>query len=186
MRLYNLEFIPEKAHLERVRDVFCFQCFTSLRYSDVAKLKRTDVFEDYIRVVTQKTGTELKIDLNDKAKAILEKYKDKEFKKNLALPVVSNQRMNEWIKECCALVEINSSVTIAYYKGNERIEEIMPKYKAIGTHTARRTFISNALIMGILPEIVMKWTGHTDYKQMQPYIDIADDERKKAMDLFNR
>lgn len=186
MRLYALEFIPEKAHLERVRDVFCFQCFTSLRYSDVAKLKKTDVYEDYISVVTEKTDTALRIDLNDRSKAILNKYKDMTIKRNLALPVVCNQKMNEWIKECCALAEINTPVTKVYLRGKERIEEVYKKYELISSHSGRRTFISNALIMGIAPEVVMKWTGHTDYKQMQPYIDVADEERKKAMNLFNK
>ena len=41
-------------------------------------------------------------------------------------------------------------------------------------------------MMGITPNVVMKWTGHSDYKSMKPYIDIADNEKKKAMSLFNK
>lgn len=186
IKLYEFEFPSNKAYLDRTRDVFCFCCFTSIRYSDVAKLKRTDIFEDHIRVVTEKTDQELSIDLNERAKKIVLKYKDQEFKDNLALPVFSNQKMNSFIKECCFIIGLNDPVTTTYYKGNERIDEVKPKYEMISTHSARRTFICNALILGIAPEIVMKWTGHSDYKQMQPYIDIASEEKKKAMRLFDR
>ena len=75
-RVYNLEFPENKQYLERARDVFAFQCLTSLRYSDVAKLKKTDIVDDYLHSVTEKTDTVLKISLNDKAKAILAKYRD--------------------------------------------------------------------------------------------------------------
>jgi hypothetical protein len=56
----------------------------------------------------------------------------------------------------------------------------------LGTHAGRRTFICNALSLGIPPQVVMKWTGHNDYKAMKPYIDIADDIKVSAMDKFNQ
>ena len=59
--------------------------------------------------------------------------------------------------------------------GKERIDEVKPKCELVGTHTGRRTFICHALSMGIPPEIVMKWTGHSDYKAMKPYIDVVDE-----------
>ena len=52
--------------------------------------------------------------------------------------------------------------------------------------TGRRTFICNALALGIPPQVVMKWTGHSDYKAMKPYIDIADDIKANAMSKFNQ
>lgn len=181
MRVYTLKFPAGKKHLERVRDVFCFQCFTSLRYSDVSRLKRKDISRGIIKIVTAKTGDTIKINLNKYSQAILDKYK----KEERPLPVVSNQKMNEWIKEVCYLAEIDQPVTDVYYKGAERVEETHPKYELVGTHTGRRTFICNALAMGIPPATVMEWTGHSDYKSMKPYIKIADDEKAKAMELFN-
>ena len=56
----------------------------------------------------------------------------------------------------------------------------------LGTHAGRRTFICNALSMGIPADIVMKWTGHSDYTAMKPYIDIAHSEKSKAMAKFKR
>lgn len=185
MTVYNFQIPEQKNYLGRVRDVFCFCCFTSLRYSDVANLKRSDIFKDYISVTTIKTSDSLTIDLNDYSRAILDKYKNEKFSHNHALPVISNQRMNEYLKELCELCGINESITITYFKGNKRIDEVYPKYALVGTHTARRTFISNALMMGIPPQVVMKWTGHSDYKAMKPYIDIADRAKSEAMKMFN-
>ena len=55
----------------------------------------------------------------------------------------------------------------------------------VGTHTARRTFICIALADGVTPETVMKITGHSNYKSMQPYIDVTDSAKKRAVNIFN-
>lgn len=175
-----------KTTLEHVRDVFCFCCFTSLRYSDVANLKRSNVFPGFIQITTVKTADTLKIELNKYSAAILEKYKETIFPHDKVLPVMSNQRMNEYLKEMAEIIGFNEPVTVTYYKGNQRIDEVYPKWSQIGTHTGRRTFICNALMLGIAPQIVMKWTGHSDYKAMKPYIDIADKAKADAMKLFDK
>ena len=185
-RLREFKIPPTKQALERVRDVFLFQCFTGLRYSDVFNLRRSDIKGDHIEVTTVKTSDSLIIELNDHSKAILEKYKDVEFEKNKALPVITNQKMNDYLKELAELAEINEPVRQTYYKGNERIDEVTPKYALLSTHAGRRTFICNALALGIPPQVVMKWTGHSDYKAMNPYIDIADDIKANAMSKFNQ
>ena len=186
MAVYNFKFTPEKKYLERVRDVFCFCCFTSLRYSDVANLRWSNVFDDYIHVTTIKTNDTIKIELNDYSRSIIEKYRNSNFPNDMVLPVISNQKMNEYLKEMGMVCRIDKSITITYYKGHERIDEVHPKYELLGTHTGRRTFICNALMLGISPQIVMKWTGHSDYKSMKPYIDVADSAKKSAMSLFNK
>lgn len=185
-RLREFKIPPTKQALERVRDVFLFQCFTGLRYSDVFNLRRSDIKGDHIEVTTVKTSDSLIIELNDHSKAILEKYKDVEFENDKALPVITNQKMNDYLKELAELAEINEPVRQTYYKGNERIDEVTPKYALLGTHAGRRTFICNALALGIPPQVVMKWTGHSDYKAMKPYIDIADDIKANAMSKFNQ
>ncbi|MDR1884402.1 MAG: site-specific integrase [Prevotella sp.] len=179
--------IPEtKKYMERVRDVFLFSCFTGLRHSDIYNLRRSDIKDNHIEITTIKTADSLIIDLNNHSKSILDKYKDVHFENDKALPVISNQKMNDYLKELAEIAEINEPVRETYYKGNERIEEVTPKYALLGTHAGRRTFICNALSLGIPPQVVMKWTGHNDYKAMKPYIDIADDIRANAMDKFNQ
>ena len=184
-KLKDYQIPQDKQYLERVRDVFLFCCFSSLRYSDVRNLKRWDVKSDHIEVTTVKTADNLIIELNDYSKAILEKYKDIQFEDDMVLPVISNQKMNDYLKELGELAEIDEPVRETYYKGNERIDEIFPKYALLSTHAGRRTFICNALALGITAEVVMKWTGHSDYKAMKPYIDIADEIKASAMDKFN-
>lgn len=182
MRVYNHTF--EFPYLERVRDVFCFCCFTSLRYSDALTLKKNDIYNDAIHITTQKTNSALTIELNDYSRAILAKYK--EMDGELALPVISNQKMNKYLKEVCRQCNIDEPITEITYNGNTKTTTTLPKWQMVGTHCGRRTFICNALTLGIAPNVVMKWTGHSDYKAMKPYIDIADKAKKTAMSLFNK
>ena len=185
-RLREFKIPSNKQAIERVRDVFLFQCFTGLRYSDVFNLRRSDIKGDHIEVTTVKTSDSLIIELNKHSKAILDKYKDVAFEDNKVLPVITNQKMNDYLKELAELADIDEPIRQTYYKGNERIDEVTPKYALLGTHAGRRTFICNALALGIPPQVVMKWTGHSDYKAMKPYIDIADDIKANAMSKFNQ
>ena len=148
--------------------------------------KGQNVFEEHIEITTIKTYETLRIELNNYSKGILDKYKEDRFKDNVALPVISNQKMNDQLKVLGELCDISSPVSITYYKAGERIDETYKKYELLTTHCGRRTFISNAIMLGIAPEIVMKWTGHEDYRTMKPYIAIADKAKKDAMDLFNK
>ena len=185
-RLREFKIPSNKQALERVRDVFLFQCFTGLRYSDVFNLRRSDIKGDHIEVTTVKTSDSLIIELNNHSKAILDKYKDVPFENDKVLPVITNQKMNDYLKELAEMAGIDEPVRQTYYKGNERIDDVTPKYALLGTHAGRRTFICNALALGIPPQVVMKWTGHSDYKAMKPYIDIADDIKANAMSKFNQ
>lgn len=186
MSVYKKDIPSEHQNLEKVRDVFCFCCFTSLRYSDVANLKKSNIYENHIEFTTVKTSDALIINLNNYSSAILEKYKDYESKDHHAFPVLSNQKMNTNLKKLAEICELDRPITQTYFKGNERVDEVSLLYQVISTHAARRTFISNALILGIPPQTVMQWTGHSDYSAMKPYIAIADKEKAKAMELFNR
>lgn len=185
MKVYNHDF-TSTPHLNSVRDVFCFCCFTSLRYSDVANLKAENITEDKIHFTTIKTADTIDIELNKYSRAILDKYKGQEFPKGRVLPVISNQKMNDYLKDMAKACEIDSPVTITTYKGNRRIDSTVPKYELISSHAGRRTFISNAIMLGIAPEIVMKWSGHSDYNAMKPYIEIANEAKKQAMSIFDK
>ncbi|MFV0522441.1 MAG: tyrosine-type recombinase/integrase [Mangrovibacterium sp.] len=174
-----------KQYLARVRDVFLFCCFTGLRYSDAYNLRRSDVKENHIEVTTVKTADSLVIELNKHSKAILDKYEAFHFEDDKVLPVVSNQKMNQYLKELGEIAGIDEPIRETYYVGNERVDEISPKYSLLGTHTGRRTFICNALSLGIPAQVVMKWTGHSDYKSMKPYIDVADNIKASEMGKFD-
>ena len=103
----------------------------------------------------------------------------------LALPVISNQKMNHYLKDLGELCGFTTPITIVCYRAGQRVEETYPKYSLIGTHAARRTLICFALSNGVPPQVVMKWTGHSDYKAMRPYIDIAEKTKADAMKLID-
>ncbi len=177
--------VEDAGGMSKTRDCFCFCAFTSLRYSDLANLKRTDIEGDTMYVTTVKTNDRLPINLNSFAKAILDKYKDENFPYGRALPVLANQLMNRYLKNLCELAGFNKPIKRVCYRAGERVEETFPKYEMIGTHAGRRTFICFALSSGIPPQVVMKWAGHSDYQAMKPYIEIAEKTKVDAMKLFD-
>lgn len=164
--IYHLEL--EDRILERVKDNFCFACFTGLRFSDASKINSDNIQDDYVVVKTEKTRDFLKIPLNDYAKDILKKYNN-----NLP-PFLSNQKANEYIKEIGEKAKIKTPVTVTHFSGSKKIEETLPKYKFISSHTARRTFITLALEKGMRAEVVMEITGHKKYESFKKYIKITD------------
>ncbi len=177
--------VQDASALNKTRDLFCFCAFTSLRYSDMAKVKRSDIIGDTLYITTQKTNDRLPIDLNSMAKAIIAKYENEKFPEGLALPVISNQKMNHYLKDLCELCEFNTPITSVFYRAGQKVEETYPKWALVGTHAGRRTFICFALSSGVPPQVVMKWTGHSDYKAMKPYIDIAEKTKADAMKLID-
>lgn len=184
-KLAAIEIPTEKQYLERVRDVFFFCCWTGLRHSDVYNLRKSNIKKDHIELTTIKTSDTLRIDLNKHSRAILAKYADVVFPNGKVLPVISNQKMNDYLKELGILAELTEPITQTYYCQRERIEETRPKHELLCTHTGRRSFICNALALGIPPQVVMKWTGHSNYSAMKPYIAVADSIKSKEMSKFD-
>ncbi len=182
MRLEAAELYPGSEE-ERAKDFFLFCCFSGLRYSDAAALKKSAVHDDYFDLVTVKTGTLLRIELNDHSRRIIEKYRDTDSV--YALPRITNNRLNHLLKEIGEALEIKGSVLSSQYYGGERIERTVPKYERLSSHCARRTFVCNALALDIPLHVVMKWTGHTEVQSMKPYIEIATNLKKKSMERFN-
>ena len=176
--------VQEAGGMERTRDLFCFCAFTSLRYSDVVEVRRVDIQGGTLNITTQKTHDRLPIVLHENAIAILDKYKDQEYPRGKALPYMTNQQMNRCLKDLCEICGFNTPYTITCYRNGVRYDEVYPKYELIGTHAGRKTFICFALSNGIAPDVVMKFTGHCDYKSMRPYIDITESAKKDAIKIM--
>lgn len=189
LHFLNFKFPPNRPALPAVRDVFCFCCFTGLRYSDVSKLKRSDIRREqtpsYMSIVTKKTTNRLHIELNKYALALLDKYDGVGLPNDMALPVISNAKMNENLHDAAEVAGIDEPVRIVSYVGSERSEAVVPKYSVLTTHAGRRTFIVNALRLGIPAPVIMEWTGHSDYKAMKPYIKIVNSAKVENMAKFN-
>lgn len=120
--------VHEAGALAKTRDLFCFCAFTSLCYSDMAKVKRTDIIGDCLYITTQKTNDRLPIDLNSFAKAILKKYENETFPKGLALPVIANQNMNYYLKDLCDLCGFTTPITKVFFRAGQKVEETYPQW----------------------------------------------------------
>jgi integrase len=165
----NLDYMPK---LERTRDVFLFECETGLRFSDVQALRPDQVQDGYVLLTTLKTSDFLKVPLSPLARAILKRYAGNSLHR--ALPVKSNQKSNDDLKQIARLARLNTPTTTTRLKGRERLTETRAKWELISTHTARRTFVTLALEGGMRPEVVMRITGHKDYKTLHRYLKITD------------
>ncbi|WP_367275335.1 tyrosine-type recombinase/integrase [uncultured Christiangramia sp.] len=178
MKLYKHDFKSKR--LEHVRDFYCFGCFTGLRFSDIKQLKPSNIYSDHIRLNIQKTKSiDHKIPLNNFAQAILEKYSDTIYE---PLPAISGQKFNKYIKECCEIVEINTQINTTRYIGQRRVDKVQSKHKLITSHTARKTFVTNSLILGMKEMVVRNITGHKDENSFKRYVEIAEDFKKQEMD----
>lgn len=174
MRLYNHDFKSEK--LNRVRDVYCFGCFTGLRFSDIKDLKEQYVKKDHIDLTIKKTKSIGHIiPLIEPAKKILEKYSDTIYS---PLPVISSQKNNEYLKECCKEVDIDTPITITRYIGQRKVEKTEPKYNFITSHTARKTFITNSLLLGMNERVLRSITGHKREATFNKYVKLTEEFKK--------
>ena len=178
MDLFNYEFDSEK--LDKARDIYCFQCFTSLRISDIQNLEISNIYPDHIQLNIQKTKQNNHIiPLISHAKKILDKYKDTIYE---PIPKISSQNLNNYIKECCKEVGIDSPIQKTRYVGQKRISENFKKYELITSHTARKTFVTNSLIMGMSPVVVKNISGHKKDSSFRKYVNISDQFKQQELD----
>ncbi len=177
-RLYNYDF-SNALKFDRVRDVFCFLCFTGQRWGDVESFKFSDVRNtEWYLAAAEKTMQFNKIPLQDRALAIIDKYQKQGLSK---LPTISNAKTNDYLKDVCKIVGINDIMTYIEFVGSERIETTYKKYELIGTHTGRRSFVTLSLEKGMRAETLMQITGHKDWKSFKKYIKITENIKIKAV-----
>jgi len=153
--------------LERVRDIFIFSCFTGLAYIDVKNLRKSNIrtsFDDGLWVMgkREKTGVNYNVPLLEVPKQIIEKYSGT-LPDNKVLPVMSNQKMNEYLKEIGSICGIS---------------------KDLSYHLARHTFATLTLTKGVSIESVSKMLGHTNIKTTQIYARITDVKVSNDMASF--
>lgn len=176
--LYNLN-LSNNSRLDRVRDLFIIGCYTGLRFSDLSKLN-SDNFttkdgKDFINLKTQKTGEDVVIPLKPLVKSILAKYD------GIPPRALSNQKMNDYLKEIAQMAELNERVVLSKTKGGKRCDVVHEKWELVTTHTARRSFATNAFL-GKLPSIsIMLITGHKTEKAFMKYIKITKQENAISM-----
>lgn len=174
--LYSLDLSAVK-RLDKVRDIFIFSCCTGLRYSDLKQLKHEHINGDEIRLTTTKTKEIHTIPLTGIAIKILSKYQSMA----VPLPVMSNVKLNEYLKEVCELSKINTPVQIVRFRGAKREETTYKKFELITIHSGRKTFATLSLEKGMSAEEVMKVGGWKSYNSFKRYINITEKRVKNVM-----
>lgn len=164
------------AHLSIARDYLVFECRTGQRISDI---KRFDIsqLEGNVWSFNRKKGNRIstkKVYVRfegycEPALRILEKH-------NYKLPNISEQKLNENIKQACKLAGINTEVTEYHYSGAKCIKISGPKYEFVSTHTGRKTFITIALQLSMNHKNIMDLLGITDSKTLKHYEGEAEPE----------
>jgi site-specific recombinase XerD len=154
--------------LNYVKDIFLFSCFTGLAYADVKKLKRSEVAvgidgEQWIFTMRQKTDTSSRIPLLPSSIEILKRYENHPqcVNEGKILPVLSNQKMNSYLKEIADVCGINKNLTF---------------------HIARHTFATTVTLgNGVPMETVSKMLGHKNLRTTQHYAKILDKKVSEDM-----
>ena len=175
--LYGLD-LSKNPRLARVRDVFCFACYTGQRYSDLEGMRHVDIKGAVWSLRQAKTDSVNRVPLLPQAQTILARYAEE----STPLPVLSNQKMNDYLKELGELAGLDEATSVTSRRGGERLVETKPKYDFITMHTARRTFITLSLERGMRAEVVMRVSGHTNYQTFKKYIKITDRVKESEME----
>lgn len=147
---------------ERARDLFLIGAYTGQRFSDYSLFEKADVREQAIVKKAKKTKITAFIPLHKKLKNLLDKYEWK-------LPKISSQKFNLKIQEVCKDLKIDSQIKKVSYMGKNHTETILPKWKLIGSHTARRTFITLMSERGMPDHQLMQIAGIKDVKTLIKY-----------------
>ncbi len=157
--------LSKKPSYERVRDLFCFACFTGQRFSDIMRFSKSDLKDNKWTFLSSKTKKKVTVPFNGyiaKGMDILKKY-------NYELPQISNQKFNDYIKEIGKLAGINEPVRIIRFNGKKEIVIEKPKHDFMSSHMGRRTMVTILLSKGVPITLVQKITQHSDIRTLMKY-----------------
>lgn len=172
--IYNYDFSKNKK-LAKVRDLFVFGCTTGMRFGNYSKISKNDIQGDFIRVIDLKSKSKnLSIPLNHISKAILEKY-------DYNLPPISNQKMNEYIKEVFKELDFTDEIKKTMKYGDELVEKETEFWKRISSHTARRSFITIMKNKRVPDKVIMSYTGHTSLEVFNAYYRPSEEDKVNYM-----
>lgn len=165
--MLNYDFLDNE-RLSKARDLFLMGCYTGLRYSDFSRLKIEHFTQEQdttiIKITTQKTKTQVAIPVFPETMQILERNGGK------PPAAITNQKLNDYIKEVAQIVGITGNVIFPKNKGGVSKEKTFKRYELVMTHTARRSFATNMIFKGFSSHEVMPITGHKSEKEFLNYI----------------
>lgn len=168
--------------LGNVRDLFLIGCYTGLRFSDFTNINAENIDGDFLTIETKKTGKTVSVPIHKAIKPIFQKCMERYSRPTP--PPISNQKMNEYIKEVCKKVDsFHSFVRIKENKAGLTYYTKYQKFELITTHTARRSFATNNFISGLNSQVIMAITGHKSEKSFLAYLKLKEKENAEIMRL---
>jgi integrase len=171
----------EEKNLQQARDIFCFMCFTGLRYEEVNILKKRSVTEEWIHPGIAGKRLQRSIPLNSYSGEILRKYSAEEWPEDRCFPAFSNVTMNRLLKKAAQKAGIDNSVEVIVYSGDTERRRKIPKWQVISTRLALGTFIMTAFEYGIGMDMVREFTGHRSLAGIRKYESVFLDMKKNEM-----
>ena len=172
--IYNHDFTKNK-RLEKVRDLFVFGCTTGMRFGNYSAISKSDIDGNFIRVIDLKSKSKnLAIPLNSISKSILEKY-------DYNLPSITNQKMNEYIKEVFQELKFTDEIKKTMKYGDELVEMKSEFWERISSHTARRSFITIMKNKRVPDKVIMSYTGHTSLEVFNAYYRPSEEDKVNYM-----
>ena len=168
-RILDLD-LSDNTKRQTVRDLFVIGCYTGLRFGDFKQINEKNIYDNRLRIKTQKTGKYVVIPFHPIVKQIISRY-DGKIPKSYC-----NLIINKELKEIGKLAGFYESVIQVRTHGIERKETVYEKWQLISSHCARRSFATNLFKQGFPAINIMKITGHKSEKTFMRYIKITEDE----------
>lgn len=184
-RIYNLDLSDKPNQLQYHRDIFMFQCLVGCRMGDIPRMTRDNIVNGALEYIPHKTKEEhprtVRVPLNDKAKAILERYKDRT---GTLLPYFEDWMYNNSIRELCTMAGITRMVSVIDVKTREEVKR--PMNEIASSHMGRRTFIGNLYKQVKDPDLIASMSGHVEgSKAFTRYRAIDDEMKIELVNLIN-
>jgi len=185
--LYDAD-LSDAPQLEVVRDIFVFHCYIGCRVGDLYRLTRDNIKDGFVEYMPQKTKGErpqvVRVPLNARAKALVEKYAGRDDLKGKLFPFISSQKYNVAIKKFFTVCGVTRMVTVL--NPTTGAEEKRALNEIASSHLARRTFIGNLYKKVKDPNLVGSLSGHKEgSKAFARYRDIDEDMKKELVDLLD-
>ncbi|MBJ6141799.1 site-specific integrase [Hymenobacter sp. BT559] len=161
--------LPASSYLDNARALFLLACYTGLRFSDLVSIRAEHLRGQTLRLKTQKTREIVTVPLRTEALVIVERLLAGEVRP------ITNQKLNDYLKELGQLASIDAPVEVVRFRGGVRESTTVAKWERLGCHTGRRTFVTLSLERGLRPETIMKVTGHRGWRSFQRYVNVTSD-----------
>ncbi|MBO0950919.1 site-specific integrase [Fibrella forsythiae] len=188
LELEKLERAELPDHLSRTRDAFLFQCWTGLRYSDLRRITNANIQPrggyDVLTFIPEKSVSRkvgrtksVEVPILPKAARVLGNYTE-EYR---LLPVLSNQKMNDNLKEIAKLAGISQPTETLIKQNGHMVVKAVPKWSLLSSHIARHTYATLSIVKGIPLEVVSKALGHSRLQTTMVYAKIADEWKNRLI-----